>query len=207
MKLEREYTLIYSLKGALTLIKDNFIVVECGGVGYKCITCSSTQLFYKEFVGKEITVYTYMNVRQDAIDFFGFSCLSELECFKLLISVSGVGSKAALGILSQFSPGKVSEIISSGDSKILTSTPGIGSKTAQRIILELKDKIKSFSFYSQGFEGLETSITKNKEEAIKALGALGYSAAEVKPWISNLSEKLSVEEIIRIALKYVGKGV
>ncbi len=203
--MECEFNLIYSLKGILTVIKDNFIVVECAGVGYKCITSSATKEFYSEFIEKEITVYTYMSVRQDAIDIFGFSNLSEMECFKLLISVSGVGSKAALGILSQFSPEHISEIVSSGDSKALTTTSGVGSKTAQRIILELKDKIKSLSFYSPGFKAPE--VSRNKEEAIKALAALGYSSAEVKPWLSNLSDNLSVEEIIKIALKYVGKGV
>lgn len=205
--MECELNLIYSLKGILTVIKDNFIVVECSGVGYKCITSSATKEFYSEFIEKEITVYTYMSVRQDAIDIFGFSNLSEMECFKLLISVSGVGSKAALGILSQFSPEHISEIVSSGDSKALTTTSGVGSKTAQRIILELKDKIKNLSFYSPGFKAHETSGSRNKEEAIKALAALGYSSSEVKPWISNLSGNLSVEEIIKIALKYLGKGV
>lgn len=199
--------MIHSLRGKLILAQNNFLVIECAGVGYKCMSSTFTQAYFSKNLDNEVLVYTYLNVRQDAIELFGFSDYLELECFKLLISVSGVGSKAALGILSQFPAEKVSQMVSNGDSKSLTLAPGIGVKTAKRIILELKDKFSNISVESDISEFRSTVNNTNKDEALKALTSLGYSQSEVMPCISNLSDNLSVEEIIRLTLKSMSKGV
>lgn len=201
--------MIYSLQGVLLLIENNFLVIQCAGVGYKCLTSSCTQGECRGKTGKEVTVYTHMNVRQDAVDLFGFSSLNELNCFKLLTTVSGVGPKAALAILSEFTAEKVAAIVSSGDSKSLTSASGIGAKTAQRIVLELKDKL------SNGAAGNLSptnslplpNCAKNISEAAKALEVLGYSAADVMPILAKCDENLPVEELIKLTLKYSGRGV
>lgn len=199
--------MIYSLKGKLILAQDNFLVIECAGVGYKCMSSTFTQAHFSKSLGQEVTVYTYLSVRQDALELFGFLNPLELECFKLLISVSGVGSKAALGILSQFPAEKVSQVISNGDTSSLTSVSGIGIKTAKRVILELKDKFSNFAIENNISSLNSKDYLTNKTEAIKALASLGYSNSEVTPWISNLSDSLSVEEMIKSTLKYMSKGV
>ena len=200
--------MIHSLRGNLVLIQDNFLVVECFGVGYKCNCSVFTRSFFESKLNQEIFIYTYINVRQDAVELFGFSDLDEMECFKLLTSVSGVGFKAAMAILSRFPCKEVAEVISSADSKSLTLAPGIGSKTAKRIILELKDKFASKEIGISARENIKASRTTSKKtEALNALLTLGYNQSEIMPWISNLSEDLSVEEIIKSALKYMSKGV
>lgn len=199
--------MIYSLKGNLILIKENYVVVECAGVGYKCLTSGVTQNFYSSCINSEIIIYTYVSIRQDNIEIFGFFDLLELECFKLLISVSGVGPKAGLAILSQFVPQKLIELISSNDNKSLTFVSGIGAKTAQRIVLELKDKIKNINIFSELEPKINTNKkiylenSKNKQEAIRALSSLGYTQSEIKSVVLNLDENLSVEEMIKIVLK------
>ena len=201
--------MIYSLQGTLTLIENNFLVVSCGGVGYKCFTSFYTQNQWMSKINESVTVYTHVSVRQDAIDIFGFSSKSELECFKLLTTVSGVGPKAALSILSQFSAEKIAMIISFGDSKSLTSASGIGAKTAQRIVLELKDKLKSISGEKSEIisNAINFSQSKNSSEAVKALEVLGYSSSEVLPIISKFDENCSVEELIQKTLRLMAKGV
>lgn len=200
--------MIYSLKGILIANESNYIVIDCMGVGYKCLTSYNTQTRFFNKLHKEVFVYTYMSVRQDAVDLFGFESLSELECFKLLTSVSGVGPKAALSVLSQFTSEKISMLISAGDSKSLTSVPGIGAKTAQRIVLELKDKLTN-KFYNASSAPLVTTITtdnKKISEAMGALGVLGYSGSEVLPILSEMSEDMKVEEMIQNTLKALGKN-
>ncbi len=200
--------MFYSLKGLLITLENNFLVVECNGVGYKCLTSLYTQSQFKDKIGNEITVYTFLSVRQDALDLFGFADNSELECFKMLTSVSGVGPKAALSILSQFPAEKVAYLVTSGDSKSLTSVSGIGAKTAQRIVLELKDKLSAI-----GFESSAQKITNmplgnsNISEAIKALSTLGYSAGEVMNHITSFDENLPVEKLIQLTLKSMAKAV
>ncbi|MBQ2672073.1 MAG: Holliday junction branch migration protein RuvA [Clostridia bacterium] len=200
--------MLYSLKGTLIILENNFLVVECGGVGYKCLTSLYTQSKFKDKIGNEITVYTFLNVRQDALDLFGFADKPELECFKMLTSVSGVGPKAALSILSQFPAEKVASIVTSGDSKSLTSVSGIGGKTAQRIVLELKDKLSLIGFESpiQKNSGMPLE-NSNVSEAVKALSTLGYSAGEVMRHISSFDENLPVEELIKLTLKSMAKAV
>lgn len=199
--------MIYSLRGTLIANESNYIVVECMGVGYKCLTSYNTQNAFFGKLNKEVFVYTYMNVRQDAVDLFGFESSNELECFKLLTSVSGVGPKAALSVLSQFNPGKISMIISAGDSKSLTSVPGIGAKTAQRIVLELKDKLTNKIYKAATSPAGSSAPVDNKKitEAMEALGMLGFSGTDVLPILSEMDENLSATEMIQKTLKTLGK--
>ena len=132
--------MIYSLDGTLTYFDQNFAVVSCGGVGFKCFTTLTT-LQSLPGVGKPVQLYTYLSVREDALDLYGFTTAAELDCFKLLISVNGVGPKAALAILSELSADRLAVCIAGGDAKSLTRAPGIGKKIAERIVLELKDKM------------------------------------------------------------------
>ncbi len=200
--------MIYSLQGKLLIMENNYIVIQCSGVGYKCLTSSYTQGQFHDKIGQEVVAYTYMSVRQDAVDLFGFSSLNELNCFKLLTTVSGVGPKAALSILSQFSAEKVSMLVSAGDSKSLTNVSGIGSKTAQRIVLELKDKLTGNVLRSESTTTtILPSCQKNISEAVKALSTLGYSGTEVLPVLSKLDSNLSVEQLIQQTLKAMAKGV
>lgn len=132
--------MIYSLDGTLTYFDQNFAVVSCGGVGFKCFTTLTT-LQSLPGVGKPVQLFTYLSVREDALDLYGFATTAELDCFKLLISVNGVGPKAALAILSELSADRLAVCIAGGDAKSLTRAPGIGKKIAERIVLELKDKM------------------------------------------------------------------
>lgn len=201
--------MIYSLTGKVMLAKDNFLVIQCGGVGYKCMCSLFTQAALREKTDAEVTIYTYLNVHQDSIELFGFSNEIELEHFKLLISVSGVGPKASLGILSCFPSNELAGIISNADSKTLTSAPGIGAKTAKRIILELKDKFSKINS-SEESENMplipSATAAGNKTKALNALMSLGFSKPEITPWLASLSENLTVDEMISMTLKNIGKG-
>ncbi|MBQ3903768.1 MAG: Holliday junction branch migration protein RuvA, partial [Eubacterium sp.] len=132
--------MIYNVKGVLSYADPAFAVVECGGVGFKCFI-SVTTLRQLPSVGKEVNLFTHMAVREDAIDLYGFYELSELEAFKLLITVSGVGPKAAMAILSALPPDRLSIAVSSGDVRSIQQANGVGKKTAERVVLELKDKM------------------------------------------------------------------
>ena len=132
--------MIYSVRGKLTHKEPFLAVVECAGVGYACRTTCSTSAQLGE-TGKEVYLYTYLHVREDNVELFGFYSMQELNCFKMLISVSGVGPKAALSILSDIDAQRFALTVASGDSKVFTKTKGVGPKLAQRIVLELKDKI------------------------------------------------------------------
>lgn len=195
--------MIYSLNGILTHIEPGFAVVECGGVGFKCLTTDNT-LRKLPKVGEKVRLFTHLNVREDALDLFGFSDEKELACFKMLISVSGVGPKAALSILSETTPEKFALYVASGDSKALTKVPGIGNKTAQRIVLELKDKVSSEQA-ALGFEQEPISASGNVEEAVSALMVLGYSRTEASMAAAKVDSSLPVEEIVRNALKLLAK--
>ena len=131
--------MIYSVNGVVDAIEPNLAVIDCGGVGYACRTTSNTLAMLK--TGEKAKLYTFLSVREDAAELFGFYDFSELNCFKMLISVSGVGPKAALSILSGMTPQAFALCVAAGDSKLLTSAPGIGKKIAERIVLELKDKV------------------------------------------------------------------
>jgi len=197
--------MIYSLKGTLIHNESGFVVIECAGVGYKVQTTINTQKQLK--LNSTVTVYTYMNVREDAVELFGFYSKGELSTFKMLISISGVGPKVALAILSELSSEQIALSVSAGDYKTLTRVSGVGPKLAQRIVLELKDKIKGFSTdEADGVvaQGSVIADTGNISKAVAALAVLGYSAADVTPILSRLDPSLTVEQLISATLKQMG---
>lgn len=199
--------MIYSLKGILIHRTPAFVVVECGGVGYKCTTSLMTIRDLPD-VGKEVTLYTLMNVREDAVELFGFSTNEERECFRMLTSVSGVGSKVGTAILSEFTPEQVAVCIASEDSKSLTRASGVGNKLAQRIVLELKDKMKKLNGGGSGVKlptGGAAASFGNVKNAVDALAVLGYDSSEIMPIISKFDSSLKVEELIHLTLLELGK--
>lgn len=194
--------MIYSVRGTLILMDAGIAVVECGGVGYRVQTSISTQKTLK--LNSEVMLYTYMNVREDAMELFGFASKGELSTFKLLIGITGVGPKVALAILSELSSEQIAMAVSAGDSKTLTRASGVGPKLAQRIVLELKDKIRSIATtegFDPGSKGTVIADTGNVPKAVAALAVLGYSAADVTPILSRLDPNMSVEAMIAATLK------
>lgn len=199
--------MIYSVRGKLIVKESELAVIECGGVGYACRTTLST-LADIGSIGSEAMLYTYLHVREDAVELFGFASTCELNCFKMLISVSGVGPKAAISILSDFSPEKFALIVASDDSKSLTKAKGIGAKTAQRIVLELKDKIiKENAELTVQTPGRTATVNTNSSvsEAYSALLVLGYTQSEIAPVMAKLDETLDASELIKQALKELAK--
>ena len=197
-------TMFYYLNGVVAEMEANLAVIDCGGVGYACATTNYTLSQLKK--GERAKLYTYMNVREDAVDLFGFSSQSELHSFKLLLGVSGVGPKAALAILSTNTPANLAMAVVMGDEKALTAAPGIGKKIAQRIILELKDKLAkeqaSFGPDTGGSVPLTVLPNDKAKEAGAALAVLGYSGSEVAAALKGIDiDTLPLEEIIRQALK------
>lgn len=199
--------MIYSLKGKITAKDMNFVVIECAGVGYGCRTSYNT-ISQLGAIGDETILYTHFSVREDNVELFGFSTMQELNCFKMLISVSGVGGKAATSILSDMTPENFAFFVASGDSKAFTKTKGIGNKTAQRIVLELKDKISDESLTSKNI----TAITDNSidssaiSEAMEALMVLGYSQGEIAPILRKCNPSLNTQELIREVLRLIASG-
>lgn len=196
--------MLYSVRGKLIHTGISSAVVECGGVGYHCQTTLNTLRNLK--LNTEVTLYTYLNVREDAIDLFGFSTQTELETFKNLISVSGVGPKAGLSVLSELTPEQVAMAIASDDIKTITRAQGIGKKIAQRIVLELKDKLaKSVQTQSTQTGSAPVSTGGNIPKAVEALGVLGYQPSDVTPVLSQLDSSLPVEQLIALTLKQMGR--
>ncbi|MBQ1354135.1 MAG: Holliday junction branch migration protein RuvA [Ruminococcus sp.] len=199
--------MIYSVRGKLIHTTTSSAVVECAGVGYNCQTTINTLKQIK--IGTEVTLYTYLNVREDAMELFGFATATELETFKMLISVSGVGPKAGLAILSQLSPEQVAMAIATDDVKTITRAPGIGKKIAQRIILELKDKLAKAAVSDTGFSAVSgeaaAAVSGNVPKAIEALGVLGYTPADVSPVLATLDSSLPVEQLIAMTLRQMGR--
>ena len=200
-------TMFYYLNGVVAEMEANLAVIDCGGVGYACATTNYTLSQLKK--GERAKLYTYMNVREDAVELFGFATQSELHSFKLLLGVSGVGPKAALSILSAITPANLAMAVVMGDEKALTAAPGIGKKIAQRIILELKDKLAKEQPSFSGDTGaiLPVAVPDDKvREAGAALAVLGYSASEVAAALKGIDmDALPLEEIIRQALKRMVK--
>ena len=199
--------MFYYLNGVVAEMEANLAVIDCGGVGYACATTNYTLSQLKK--GERAKLYTYMNVREDAVELFGFASQSELHSFKLLLGVSGVGPKAALSILSANTPANLAMAVEMGDEKALTAAPGIGKKIAQRIILELKDKLAKEQLSFSGDSGaiLPVVVPDDKtREAGAALAVLGYSASEVAAALKGIDmDALPLEEIIRQALKRMVK--
>lgn len=202
--------MFYYLNGTVAHVEPYLAVIDCGGVGYACRTTSHTLSTLKK--GDKGKLFTYLNVREDAMELYGFATTEELRLFQQLISVSGVGPKAALSILSANTPANLALSIITGDEKALTCAPGIGKKIAQRIILELKDKLAKGQTVggageSYGGTGV-TVIPENKlSEATAALAVLGYSSQEIGVALKGIDlDSLSLEQIIKEALKKMVKG-
>ena len=201
--------MFYYVNGTVAHLAPYLAVIDCGGVGYACRTTNNTLTRLKK--GETARLYTYLNVREDAMELYGFFTEDERNCFQLLIGVSGVGPKAALSILSSSTPETLAMSIITGDEKALTVAPGIGKKIAQRVILELKDKLAKGQISpggeSYGGTGV-TVIPENKtSEAAAALAVLGYSQGEINLALKGIDlEALSLEEIIKQALKKMMKG-
>ncbi len=194
--------MIYSVNGEVAYIAQNLIVVECGGVGYSCYSTSSA--VSKASVGEKLKLYTYLNIRQDAVELFGFADEGELNCFKLLLSVSGVGCKMAVSLLSGLSPQEFAIAVVNEDHKKLTKVPGIGNKLAQRIVLELKDKLKKDpSFENTGIPEINLSATAGNavSEALTALMVLGFTNTQAQKALEGLPSELSVQELVKEGLK------
>ena len=202
--------MFYYLEGTVAELLPYLAVIDCGGVGYACKTTNNTLSHLKK--GQKGKVYTYLNVREGVFDLYGFATQSELHTFRMLLGVSGVGPKAALAILSTGTPDALAMAIITGDEKTLTAAPGIGKKIAQRIILELKDKLAKESaatgldFSNNGSSVNAVSFTNKASEAAQALAVLGYSSAEVAVALKGVDvENLPLEEIIRQSLKKMVK--
>ncbi len=201
--------MIASLRGKLIMKDAAFAVVECGGVGLKCFITQNT---YNSLgaIGGEVFLYTHMNVREDAIDLYGFISEAELSAFRLITSVSGVGSKIAVAMLSQLTPDKIMLCVAAGDYKALTVAQGVGTKLAQKIVFELKDKVGSVAA-EQGISEVVAvgNATANSapREAIEALVSLGYSQSEASLAVGRLDGTLDVDELIKQALKQLARGL
>ena len=198
------------IKGKLEMKFEDYIVVEAGGgIGYKIFMSANAMQKIGE-VGNEVKIYTYLRVREDDVSIYGFSSNEELRMFELLLSVSGIGAKSALSILSNIAPSKLALAVISNDVTTLKALPGIGAKSAARMVLELKDKLKTESSVSTEtpVEVEEAILEDNKQsEAISALMVLGYTRKEVEQVFVKIKEKdtLSVEELIRKALMLLAR--
>ena len=194
--------MIYSVRGKLTHIENNLAVVECAGVGY-AVRTSAVTISRLPGMGEETTLYTYLHISENSIDLFGFADQGELNCFKMLLGVTRVGPRAALSALSSVTAEQFALAVASGDAKTLSRAPGLGMKTAQRIILELKDKISK----EQAAAGISMpeiplmSSSSNASEAINALVVLGYTQSEATGVITKLDPELSVEDMIKQGLQ------
>lgn len=196
--------MLYYIKGTLALKLENSVVVEAGGIGYRLFVPANSSV-YLEKEGSPVTIYTSMIIREDDISLYGFGEKAELDTFGKLITVSGVGAKAALSILSAMPLNELHQAIASGDAKSLTRANGIGKKTAERIVLELRDKFTAIedTNASQSSEtALGESGADSRTEAVSALIALGYTRSEAVNALAAVKEKdLTVEEYVKQALK------
>ena len=200
----------YYVSGQVAHVEPYLAVIDCGGVGYACRTTAHTLSQFEK--GDKVKLFTYLAVKEDAMDLYGFFSQEELKLFRQLLSVSGVGPKAALAILSSSTPANLAMSIITGDEKALTKAPGVGKRIAQRIILELKDKLAKGQTISASGESVVgdavTIIPKNKlSEASAALAVLGYSQAEINVALRGVDiEGQPLEQIIRMALRNMVKN-
>ena len=200
--------MIASLRGTLIHTDNVSAVVECSGVGFRLAVTKNT-LYRLPQKGKEVFLYTFLAVREDALDLYGFIDADELEAFRLITAVNGVGAKIGIAILSEFSPSQLRIYIASGDAKALTAASGVGIKLAQRIVLELKDKVgaieadDSIDLKAVG----NATLNSSTKEAVAALVSLGYSQSEASLAVGRLDTSLPTEELIKQALKQLARGL
>lgn len=199
--------MFYSISGRLVHSEPGLAVVDVGGVAFKCATSLHTLRVLPK-TGENALLYTHLNVREDALTLFGFATKQELDCFKMLTAISGVGPKVGIAILSELTPENVAMSAMAGDSKQFSRANGVGPKLAQRIVLELKDKVKGFTGEAPGNDFAESGIvsaSSNAAQAVGALSALGYSPSEAAAAVGKLDSSLTTEELIRLALKSFAK--
>lgn len=194
--------MFYHLEGIVSDIDLNFAVIDCNGVGYGLNTTANTLSTLK--IGQKSKLYISECIREDAFDLYGFATMSEKRCFDMLLTVSGIGPKAAQAILSTSSPEALAVAILNGDERAITVAQGVGKKIAQRVILELKDKIGKDSGLSEAYSPavFVPNDSGLKSDALAALTMLGYSSAEINSALKNLDlSGMSTEQIVKTALK------
>ncbi len=204
--------MFYYLNGELAVRDINTCVIDCGGVGYQLTISLITSESLASKMNQKVKLYTYLAVREDGVEMFGFGSIEERTAFNLLTSVSGVGPKAAMSILSVMTPERLSLAIINDEAKAIAKAQNIGAKTAARIILELKDKVAKDMIYSGGSSTLgdvgavaHTTTGGNLGEAAEALTALGYDKATVNTALKGIDPSLSSGDIIRLALKKLAR--
>ena len=199
----------YHVHGELCLTEQHTAVIDCGGVGYKLTVSTTTLSQISPKLGEKVKLYTYLAVREDAMELFGFYSIGEHSAFKQLITVSGVGPKAAISILSTLTPEQFAAAVCSGDTKALGKAAGVGAKTAARIVLELKDKLaKEF-----GTVGVPAAVSGGKavaaggklNDAVNALLVLGYTKQEASAALEGVDPGFTLEQMITAALKKLVK--
>ena len=194
------------IKGTLEETGEDYIVVEAGGIGYQIFTTGQT-FQYLPSMGEEVKVYTYLHVREDAMILFGFLTKDDLFVFRLLLGVSGIGPKGALAILSVMTTDDLRFAVLGDDAKAIAKAPGVGAQTAQRLILELKDKLSLEDAFEQKLAKNDNPVQNKakgaKNEAIEALVALGYSSSEALKALNGIeiTDDTDVEDILKAALK------
>ena len=196
--------MFYYIKGDLVHTENNLAVIDVGGVAYKLTVSANTIGNLAASQKDKVKLYTYMAVREDAVELFGFYSLEELSLFKLLITVSGVGPKAAMSVLSSFTVEKFAIAVGNEDVKALSKANGVGAKTAARIVLELKDKVAKEISVSKGVADTPVS-SGTLSDAQNALMVLGYSKSEATNALKGISPILSLEDMIKEALKKLMK--
>jgi Holliday junction DNA helicase RuvA len=205
--MKTENGMFYHVRGSLILCESGFAVVECGGVGYQLTVSLNTAEKLSTKVGQEVRLFTHLQVREDGVELYGFDGREELSVFRLLIGVSGVGPKAAMSILSLLTPDRFAYAVCTEDAKALSRAPGIGAKTAARIVLELKDKISKDHLTGSAGAMIESPTASPKgsgklSEAADALSVLGYSRAEINDALKSIdTSALTLEGIITAALR------
>ena len=201
--------MLYYVSGTVAVLEPGLAVIDCGGVGYGCRVTAYTAGQLK--LNQNARLYITESIREDAFDLFGFISREEQRCFELLTSVNGVGPKAAIAILSSGGPQNFTLAVMTGDEKMLTAAQGVGKKLAQRIILELKDKLDLQDAFEKKLEnqasGAAVSMNSSvKNDAVMALNALGYSSTESLKAVSkvDITEDMDVEDVLKLALKNMG---
>lgn len=201
--------MIAFLKGEVSAIYDDRVIIEVSGIGYNVMMPSSC-IAALPGIGNEVKVYTYLSVREDAMQLYGFNTSDELNLYKMLITVNGIGPKAALSILSCMTGDDLKFAILSSDAKSISKVPGIGAKTAQRLIIDLKDKIDLLNTFESKYSSTVATVSKlsdTRTEAVDALVSLGYSNKDAYSTVSNLDlpDDASVEEILKNALRNISR--
>ncbi len=202
--------MFYSLTGTVVFTNENSIALDVGGVAFLLSATSNTIGMLSPGDGTQ-TLYTHLVVREDALDLFGFADKYELDCFKQLIGVSGVGPKAALAILSVLTPDRLALCVASGDVKSITAAQGVGTKIAQRVVLELKGKldglVTSSSAMGDAAAAQKASVSYAGEEAVEALVMLGYSRSEASIAVGRVDGSFSTEETVKRALRQLARNM